>query len=221
MLKIKNLNVSIGNKTIIDDFNFNINDGEFIAITGPNGSGKTTLAKSIMGLIESSGSIKLDDTEINDLDISSRAKYISYAFQTPVKFKGLKVKDLININSDMDTQEIFYSCKRVGLCPREYMEREVDSSLSGGELKRIEIASIINRKSKVVIFDEPEAGIDLWSFDNLIEVFKELKKEKRILIVISHQEKIINIADKVIILDDGKINTDLKLTRERRYCCEE
>lgn len=182
----------------------------FVAVTGPNGSGKSTLAKIIAGILTpTSGQILLDGEDITELSITERAKKgISFAFQQPVRFKGLTVKDLLSLAAGKDATitDICEILSEVGLCARDYMNREVNSSLSGGELKRIEIAMIMARKSPVSIFDEPEAGIDLWSFQNLIRVFEKMYQEiNGSILIISHQERILNIADKIILLADGQI----------------
>lgn len=182
----------------------------FVAVTGPNGSGKSTLAKIIAGILTpTSGRIILDGEDITELSITERAKKgISFAFQQPVRFKGLTVKDLLSLAAGKDATitDICEILSEVGLCARDYMNREVNASLSGGELKRIEIAMIMARKSPISIFDEPEAGIDLWSFQNLIRVFEKMYQEiNGSILIISHQERILNIADKIILLADGQI----------------
>lgn len=183
----------------------------FVAVTGPNGSGKSTLAKIIAGIIQpTSGQILLDGVDITDLSITERANMgISFAFQQPVRFKGITVKDLLSIAAGKDATmtEICEMLSEVGLCARDYVNREVNGSLSGGELKRIEIAMIMARKTKVSIFDEPEAGIDLWSFQNLIRVFEKMYEVTNgSILIISHQERILNIADRIILLADGEIS---------------
>ena len=198
------------NKGILKGINLKI-DERFVAITGPNGGGKSTLAKMVAGIIKpSAGSILLDGEDITDLSITERAqKGISYAFQQPVRFKGLTVKDLLTLAAGRSTsvKEACEILSEVGLCARDYINREVNASLSGGELKRIEIAMIIARGTKFSIFDEPEAGIDLWSFNSLIKVFEKMHdKIKGSILIISHQERILNIADKVIVIADGKVD---------------
>ena len=190
-------------------------DEMFIAVTGPNGSGKSTLAKLISGIIRpTSGRILFDGKDITDYSITERANAgISYAFQAPVRFKGLTVKDLITLAKGRDAtpslDEICDILSQVGLCARDYVNREVNASLSGGELKRIEIAMTIARGTELTIFDEPEAGIDLWSFNNLIRVFENMYKSiKGSIIIISHQERILKIEDRIILLDNGKIKKD-------------
>ncbi|MBR6664650.1 MAG: ATP-binding cassette domain-containing protein [Lachnospiraceae bacterium] len=198
-------------KEIIKNINLTIDDHKFVAITGPNGGGKSTLAKLIMGIEKpTSGKIFFNDTDITDMSISERAKLgISFAFQQPVRFKGIKVKDLITLAAG-DAISTAGACEylsKVGLCARDYINRDVDGSLSGGELKRIEIATIIARNTPLSVFDEPEAGIDLWSFNNLIKVFEEFHNQQKSLIIISHQERILNIADEIIIIADGTVRS--------------
>ena len=190
--------------------NLKIENDKFFVITGPNGSGKSTLAKIIMGINKpTSGSILFNGEDITNLSITDRAKKgISFAFQQPVKFKGITVKRMIELatGSNIAVGDACKYLSDVGLCARDYIDREIDGSLSGGELKRIEIASIVARNSKLTIFDEPEAGIDLWSFNSLIKTFKNLKsKYKCGFIIISHQERILDIADQVIVLSGGKV----------------
>jgi len=216
MLELKNVSFEVdlpengGKKKILDNINLTIGDG-FTALTGPNGGGKSTLAKVIAGIyMPTSGTILLDGEDITHLSISERAKKgISFAFQQPVRFKGLSVKDLIRLASGEEIS-ISKACEylsHVGLCAREYIDREVNSSLSGGELKRIEIAQIIARGTKFSIFDEPEAGIDLWSFQNLIQVFENLRQSiDGSIMIISHQERILNIADRIVVVADGVIS---------------
>ncbi len=209
MIELVDICYEVKHKKILDNINIKFDDN-FTVITGPNGSGKSTLAKIIMGIIKpTSGKILYDGEDITSWSIDRRANNgISFSFQMPVKFKGLTVHDLINLSSgkELDVHEACDILSSVGLCARDYIDREVDSSLSGGELKRIEIASVSVRRSNVTIFDEPEAGIDLWSFNSLIQIFKELREENNgKTIIISHQERIINIADKIVLLDGGKI----------------
>lgn len=196
-------------KEILKNINLKI-DERFVAITGPNGGGKSTLAKLISGIVTpTSGQIFLDGEDITGLSITERAQRgISYAFQKPVCFKGITVKDLISIAAGKPTNvsEVCSVLSEVGLCARDYVNREVNDSLSGGELKRIEIAMIKARGTKLSIFDEPEAGIDLWSFNNLIQVFEKMYQEiNGSILIISHQERILNIADKIVVIADGKI----------------
>ena len=210
MLELQNICFERENKKILDKINLKIEENKFVAITGPNGSGKSTLAKIIMGIEKpDSGKIIFNGEDITDYSIDERAKRgISFAFQQPVKFKGITVFDLIKLSSKdgigkADACEVLSS---VGLCAKEYIDREVNSSLSGGELKRIEIATVAVRNSKLTIFDEPEAGIDLWSFKNLIKVFEKLRETtKGSTLIISHQERILNIADQIVIVSNGKI----------------
>ena len=210
MLELKNISFFKDNKQILKDVCLNIDEQKFIAITGPNGSGKSTLAKIIMGLfIPDSGQILYNGQDITNLSITERAKLgIGFAFQQPVKFKGLTVKDLIEIaaGTNIKLSEACDYLSDVGLCAQEYLNREINSALSGGELKRIEIAMLAAKKSKLTIFDEPEAGIDLWSFNNLISVFEKMHNEiQGSIIVISHQEKILEIADEIILLNNGTV----------------
>lgn len=197
-------------KTILKNINLKIDEDKFFVITGPNGSGKSTLAKVIMGITKpTSGKILFNGKDITNLSITDRSKIgISFAFQQPVKFKGITVKRMIELATGADIS-VGDACKYladVGLCARDYIDREIDGSLSGGELKRIEIATIVARNSKLTIFDEPEAGIDLWSFNSLIKTFRNLKsKYKCGFIIISHQERILDIADQVIILSGGEV----------------
>ena len=196
-------------KGILRDIDLTI-DERFVAITGPNGGGKSTLAKIIAGIYTpTSGRILLDGEDITGLDITQRAhRGVSFAFQQPVRFKGLTVKDLITLASgkNIGVPEACNYLSEVGLCAKDYIDREVDASLSGGEVKRIEIATILARKSGLMIFDEPEAGIDLWSFAKLTETFRAIhQKREATLIVISHQERIIDLADEIVMIRDGKI----------------
>ena len=210
MLELKNISFKRDNKQILDNVSLKLDDDKFVVITGPNGSGKSTLAKIIMGIEKpDSGRILLDGEDITDLPINERAKKgIGFAFQQPVRFKGITVFDLIKLSAgrDINKGEACNILSKVGLCANEYVDREVNSALSGGELKRIEIASVAMKNSKVNVFDEPEAGIDLWSFNNLIKVFTDMRASlKGTTIIISHQEKIINIADELILLSSGKV----------------
>lgn len=210
MLELININYEIDNKKILKDINLKINDNEFIAVTGPNGSGKTTLAKIIMGIIKpTSGKIIYKGLDITNYDIPERAKLgITFTFQNPVKFKGMSVRDLFLISrgyyyNDLIGRKIL---KKVGLCAREYLNRKLDNTLSGGELKRIEIALALAKGGDITIFDEPEAGIDLWALSDLLDVFKDLKRKRNATyIVISHQEIIFDIVDKIIVMSNGKI----------------
>ncbi len=215
MLELKDISFQVNDETadkeILKNINLKIED-RFVAITGPNGGGKSTLAKLIAGIVTpTSGQILLDGEDITGLSITERArKGISFAFHQPVRFKGLTVKDLITLASGKDIS-ISQACSylsEVGLCAKDYIGREVNDSLSGGELKRIEIAMIIARGTKLSIFDEPEAGIDLWSFNNLIQVFENMyQKINGSILIISHQERILNIADRIIVIADGEVST--------------
>ena len=211
MIELKNISFIKDNKKILDNINLKLDDTKFYALTGPNGSGKSTLAKIIMGLIEpTSGSILYNGEDITNKNITERAKMgIGFAFQQPVKFKGITVFDLLKfaMNKDINRMDACKYLAKVGLCAKDYVDREIDNSLSGGELKRIEIASILARNPKVAIFDEPEAGIDLWSFKALNNIFKELEKTNNgVTLVITHQERILDIADEIILLENGKIS---------------
>lgn len=198
-------------KQILKNINLKINQ-KFVVITGPNGSGKSTLAKIIMGIEKpTSGKILLDGVDITDKAVDQRANMgISYAFQQPAKFKGITVGDLLQIASKqkLTFAQICDVLTKVGLCARDYIDRQVDGKLSGGELKRIEIATAIIAGNPLCIFDEPEAGIDLWSFSKLIDVFEELANQNVCSIIISHQERILNIADRIILLADGSVVAD-------------
>ena len=215
MLEIKNLSFAVSEenreKEIIHDLSLTIENGKFVVITGPNGSGKSTLARLIMGIEKPiSGSILLDGEDITALDITERAKRgISFAFQQPVRFKGIRVQDLLRLAAGKNLS-LSAACEylsEVGLCARDYIDREINSSLSGGELKRIEIATLLARQTKLSVFDEPEAGIDLWSFQNLIRIFEKMQGEIQdsSIVIISHQERILQIADEIIVLADGRI----------------
>lgn len=211
MLQLEHISylVDDGNKEIIKDISLNI-DERFVALTGPNGGGKSTLAKIIAGIITpTSGKIYLDGQDITDLNITERANAgISFAFQQPVRFKGITVKDLIMLASgkSISMTEACSILSEVGLCARDYINREVNDSLSGGELKRIEIAMILARGTKLSIFDEPEAGIDLWSFNSLIKVFEKMhEKINGSIMIISHQERILDIADRILLIADGQV----------------
>ena len=235
MLKLEGISFSAEGKEILKNVNLETDD-RFLAITGPNGSGKSTLLKVIMGLIQpSSGRIWLDGEEITHLSIDERARRgISFAFQQPVRFKGLKVRDLLELTGrdekDRKTQ-FAHACdilSQVGLCARDYIDRELNDTLSGGEMKRIEIALAAARGTKLTLFDEPEAGIDLWSFQSLIQVFERLYSHNRgNIMIISHQERILSIADKIVYLRDGvveaygegkKIMRDLHLDAAPAVC---
>ena len=216
MLQLKNISYIASNdgieKEIIKNVSLELNE-RFIAFTGPNGGGKSTLAKIIMGIIKpTSGQILFNGQDITNLSITERAKLgISFAFQQPVKFKGITVYDLVNLASGekLSVSKVCEYLSEVGLCAKEYVNREINSSLSGGELKRIEIAITMARNGKFTIFDEPEAGIDLWSFNSLIKVFERLfEKTMGTVLIISHQERILNIADRVIVIANGQVKND-------------
>ena len=218
---------------ILKGIDLTVPDGKLTVVTGPNGGGKTSLAKVIAGLYEpSGGKILLDGEDITLLDITERAKKgIAYAFQQPVRFKGLTVRDLLELSAErkLGENDVCGILGEVGLCGPEYINREADSSLSGGESKRIEIATVLARKNaQMIVFDEPEAGIDLWSFTNLIQAFERLKKDsRRSLLVISHQERIMDIADYIVVIADGRVRTagsredvlPALLSEEKKPCC--
>ena len=211
MLELKNISFARDNKQILNHIDLKIDNSKLVCITGPNGSGKSTLAKIIMGILPpDEGTILLDGQDITHKNITDRAKLgIGFAFQQPVRFKGLTVKDLIEISAG-NTLKLSEACdylSDVGLCAKDYLNREISGSLSGGELKRIEIAMLAAKKSKLTVFDEPEAGIDLWSFNSLISVFEKMHTEiqNSSIVIISHQEKILNISDEIILLANGEI----------------
>ena len=212
MLELQNIVWSLPDgEKIINGINMRAGAGKLTVVTGPNGGGKTSIAKLTAGLYTpDSGHILLDGRDITNLDMTQRAKLgIAYAFQSPVHFKGLTVRDLLEISAEekLDDGKICNYLSKVGLCAQDYMERSVDASLSGGEIKRIEIATVLARKNaRLLVFDEPEAGIDLWSFTSLIEVFRSLREERdRALLVISHQERILEIADEIVVIAAGQV----------------
>lgn len=210
MLVLKDISWHLPEKEILHGIDLTVPDGKLVVITGPNGGGKTSLAKLIAGIEKpDSGKILLDGRLINNLDVTERAKIgIAYAFQQPVRFKGLLVRDLMELASgrSLSEEELCDSLSQVGLCAREYIDREVSASLSGGEIKRIEIATVLARRARLTVFDEPEAGIDLWSFTNLIDVFQSLRgKLNGTLLIISHQERILQIADEIVIISGGQL----------------
>lgn len=213
MLELRDISYEVDDgehREILKNINLKIED-HFVAVTGPNGGGKSTLAKIIAGIITpASGQIFLDGVDITGMNITERANAgISYAFQQPVHFKGLTVKDLITLAAgrSMKISEVCDILSEVGLCAREYIDREINNSLSGGELKRIEIAMVTARGTKLSIFDEPEAGIDLWSFNSLIHVFERMHREiNGMILIISHQERILNVADQIVLVNDGEVS---------------
>jgi len=215
MLELKNLCFGVetedSTKEIIKDVSFIVPDDKFVVITGPNGGGKSTLARLIMGIEKpSSGQILFNGEDITHMDITERANMgISFALQQPVRFKGIHVVDLLRLaaKKDLSVGEACEYLSAVGLCARDYIDREVNASLSGGELKRIEIATVLARGTTLSVFDEPEAGIDLWSFQSLIQVFENMQKRNHgSILIISHQERILNIADEIILIADGKLS---------------
>lgn len=229
MIKLENICFIRDNKKILDNVNLTLDDNKFYVITGPNGSGKSTLAKILMGIIKpDSGRILVDNIDITNKSVTERSKLgIGFAFQTPVCFKGITVYDLLKIAmyKELTKNEACKILSEVGLCAKEYVDREVNHSLSGGELKRIEIATILAKEPKISIFDEPEAGIDLWSFNNLINIFNKLQeKNNSTTIIISHQERLINIADQIILMEKGKANImdnkNIKNIMHSKMCCK-
>ncbi len=237
MLELKNLSFEVSaensKKKIIDNINLTLDSGKFAVITGPNGGGKSTLAKLIMGIEKpTGGKIFFDGTDITDLSVTERANLgISFAFQQPVRFKGIDVLDLMRLSAkrQLSVSDACEYLSAVGLCAKDYINREINASLSGGELKRIEIASVLARGTRLSLFDEPEAGIDLWSFKNLIGVFERMRNNIKdgTILVISHQERILNIADEIIIVADGKVEKrgnsgdvlkDILKTADKGYC---
>lgn len=214
MLKVENLAFSVNEngteRNILSDVSFEVQKGEMLVITGPNGGGKSTLAKVLMGIEKAaSGKVILDGEDITGYDIDERAKAgIGFAFQQPPRFKGMTVHRLISLaaGEHKSESECCDLLSRVGLCAQEYVKRQVDNTLSGGEMKRLEIATVLAKPHKLCIFDEPEAGIDLWSFSMLIQQFEEIKKDKeQSIIIISHQERIMQMADRVMVIEDGKV----------------
>lgn len=215
MLEIRDLCFSVedgqGKNEILRHVNLTIGENKFVVVTGPNGGGKTTLAKAVMGLVKpSSGRILWNGTDITDLSITQRARMgVSYGFQQPPRFKGMKVRDLLALaagNGVLTRTEECQYLNKVGLCAGDYIDRDVDASLSGGEVKRIEIATILARKAGLMIFDEPEAGIDLWSFARLTDTFRALhERREATLLIISHQERILDLADEIVMISDGAV----------------
>lgn len=234
MIKLVNLSYTTeDNFTILDKVNLTIDDSKVVVITGPNGGGKSTLAKIITGILKpTSGKIYFNDEDVTEMSITERAnKGISFAFQQPVRFKGIKVRDLVNLaaRKELSTEEIYNYLNEVGLDGDEYIDREVNASLSGGEMKRIEIAMVMAKKTKLYVFDEPEAGIDIWSFKNLISVFNNMRKDKeKSMIIISHQERIMDIADEIVVISEGRVMSHDKrdeilpclLEGTNRRCCK-
>ncbi len=214
MLELKNVSYSVsddsGTADILKDVSLAIEDRKFIVITGPNGGGKTSLAKAVMGIVPlTSGQILLDGEDITGLNVTERARRgIAFGFQQPPRFKGLKVRDLLTVAAgrSLSHDEACAYLTKVGLCARDYLDRDVDTSLSGGEVKRIEIATVLARRTKLMIFDEPEAGIDLWSFARLTDTFREIHDSKQAtIIIISHQERIIRLADEILLIAGGRL----------------
>ena len=211
MLELKNICWRAPDgKEVLKDVNLQLSSHRFIAISGPNGSGKTTLGKIIMGIEKpTSGKIYFNGNDITDLDVSQRAKLgIGFGFQTPVSFKGISIRKFLNLaaQKEMDDVALCVLLRKVGLCAKSYLDRDMDSTLSGGEMKRIEIASVLARNVEFMIFDEPEAGIDLWSFNNLISVFDAMRKEKqKTIVIVSHQERLLQTADEIVLVANGTI----------------
>ena len=207
MLSLAKVSFAVGRKKILRDISFDVNDGEFLAITGPNGSGKSTLAKVIMGILPADDASKIfwKNENLLQYDLTERAKRgVAFAFQAPVKIKGVTVRRLLEVACGKN--DVSEYLEMVGLNADEYLERELSSELSGGELKRIEIASILARNADLMIFDEPEAGIDIWSFDNLLQVFRRLKRQGKTIIVVTHQERLMKIADRIMLIIDGRVD---------------
>ena len=214
MLTLENISFDVkgegGEKEIIKNLSLTIDEGKFVVITGPNGGGKSTMAKLIAGIYKpTSGRILFNGTDITEAGITERANIgISFAFQQPVRFKGVQVLDLIRLaaKKKLSAADACQYLSEVGLCAKDYINREVNASLSGGELKRIEIATVLARNTQLSVFDEPEAGIDLWSFQNLIQVFERMRESTNgSILIISHQERILNIADEIVVIADGQI----------------
>ena len=214
MLKAENLTLNVddegGKKCLLNNISFQVEDGEMLVITGPNGGGKSTLAKTLIGIqTPDSGKIILDGQDITELDINHRANAgIGFAFQQPPRFKGMTVMKLLKLaaKDELSDKECCDLLTAVGLCAKDYIYRQIDGTLSGGEMKRIEIASVLAKEHSLCIFDEPEAGIDLWSFQNLIQVFERMRRNTNgSILIISHQERILNIADEIVVIADGKI----------------
>ncbi|AEE91652.1 Sulfate-transporting ATPase [Tepidanaerobacter acetatoxydans Re1] len=230
MLKLESVYLHLKNGhedfSILEDINLELENNKFYALTGPNGGGKTSLAKVIMGIYKNDkGRLIFDGEDITNLSITERAKVgISYAFQNPPRFKGMKIKDLLKISADESSLRAML--RAVGLCPQDYLDRECDASLSGGEMKRIELATVLARPSKLVIYDEPEAGVDLWSFENLLQLIRNYHKKGNVTsVVITHHERVLSLADEIILLADGKIaergskDKILPLIQKDSRCC--
>lgn len=208
MIQLKNISYKIDNKTILDNITLNFPAGKIIAITGHNGSGKSTLVKIIMGILnQTQGDVVIGGQVVNNLSIDKRANLsVGYAFQQPVKFKGITVEDLLSVA--VGKQNLKSACEilsQVGLCAKDYLKRQLDNSLSGGELKRIELAINLAQNKKINIYDEPEAGIDMWSFDNLVKIFNSKKQNDGLTIIVTHNSKILKTADMVLVLNNGKV----------------
>lgn len=231
MLELKQITFSADQKTILHNVDLVVPDGQLLAITGPNGGGKSTLARVIAGIEQpDSGQIIWNGQDITNLNITERAKLgLGYAFQQPVRFKGISVFELLKLagGGDLTIAQACDYLSQVGLCAREYVDRMVDASLSGGELKRIEIATILARRVKLAVFDEPEAGIDLWSFQNLIQVFEDLQKnQQQSIVIISHQERLLKIADRIVVIEGGRVAAEdaaekiLPQLLNQKPCCK-
>lgn len=210
MLELQNISFVVDNKQILRSLNLEIRAGSFVAITGPNGSGKTSIAKIIMGITSpTEGNVLFENKDITKLSVDQRAKQgISFAFQAPVRFKGISVREMLcyAAGRNLRHSEINEYLTRVGLSADEYINRELGASLSGGEIKRIELAMLLVQDAKLMLFDEPEAGVDLWSFEHVAQIFKSLKKENKTVLVVTHQKRVLEMADEIIILDKGKIS---------------
>jgi Fe-S cluster assembly ATP-binding protein len=224
MLTLKNVFVTLdgdeGEREVLRDINLTLENKKIYVMTGPNGGGKTSIAKVIMGIYPiSEGKIMLDGIDITGKSITERAKLgVGYAFQTPPRFKGLKVKDILGLSSDKDHTDQCQLLYDVGLCAKDYMDREINATFSGGELKRVEIASLLARNLKIAVFDEPEAGIDLWSFQKLTETFSKMHfRSDTTIVIISHQERILKLADEVILVADGTIS---RITTQQKILAE-
>lgn len=212
MLKLTDINLAIAGNEIIKNVSLQLEAGKIYVVTGPNGSGKSSIARIIMGIqMPNAGSVELDGQDITQLNITDRARLgIGYAFQHPPRFKGITVKELIELSAGEESQKVCDLLYSVGLCSRDYLERDVDATLSGGEIKRIEIATVLARNLKVAVFDEPEAGIDLWSFQKLAETFKEMhERMDTTIIIISHQERILELADEIILISGGLVRRNV------------